>query len=148
MKNTIIAVSILLVTACGSHREEPTCSVTKVDDISTITCPDGTVTNIQDGVDGSDGLSGAPGQVGVGIQGPVGPQGPSGAPGTIVTVVPLCPNLPGVYPEVLLRINGLLYAFLEGGNNLGRLVYVGPGSYSSSDGRACSFTVDTNNQVL
>jgi hypothetical protein len=88
------------------------------------------------GRDGEDGES---------IVGPVGPMGPSGLNGTTFEIVQLCPSLSGSYPEVLFKIGGRLYAHFDGGANLDRLVLLPNGTYSTTDGRNCVFTVSGGN---
>lgn len=132
--NKLLILSLFALSACGFNSVgERSCTVSpKVDGVVTISCPDGTKTTITDGSSGSDGEKGDRGEV--------------GAPGTQVSVIPLCPEITGSHPEVLLRIDGLLYAFMEDGNQ-GRLVWVKPGNYVTTDRRNCAFTVDSNNQV-
>jgi len=103
----------------------------------------------EDGIDGNDGQDGEDGSDGQdGEQGPIGPQGPQGIPGlngTTFEIVPLCPSLSGSYPEVLFRINGSLYAILDGGPHSDRLAYLPNGTYQTTDGRSCVFTVSGGN---
>jgi hypothetical protein len=88
-----------------------------------------------------------------GPKGDSGDRGPEGAAGrdgndAYAEVVPLCPNLAGAYPEVLLRISGKLYAVFAPGTPNVRLVEIVPGSYVTTDGRSCSFTVTAELEVL
>lgn len=87
----------------------------------------------RDGVDGNPGKDGEPG-----VRGPAGPQG---APGTRVAPVLPCPSLPGNYPEVLLCIDNALYAVYNDTGTTTRYVLVPPGTYRTTDGRACYFQV-------
>lgn len=81
-----------------------------------------------------------------GSDGSTGAQGLPGAPGSTITPIPFCPSLPGNYPEYGLLIDGSLFAvyYDSNGAHLAKLV---EGSYITTDGRSCSFSVDANNEV-
>jgi len=64
--------------------------------------------------------------------------------GAQIEIVPLCPNLAGNFPEVLLRIDGVLVAyFAQNGDALkARLVVVPENTaLQTTDGRNCKFKV-------
>lgn len=93
--------------------------------------------------DGSDVLllNGAPGAVGP--QGPVGPAAPA-TPFTIVQAITPCPNLPGAHAEVILVMqNRQLLASVSNSDTLSntRLAFISVGSWRTTDGRNCNFTV-------
>ena len=98
--------------ACVAGCEPPpvatTCTVTKNDDGSaTITCPDGSIATVHNGVDGqtgkngTDGVKGADGQPGargvVGANGATGPAGSNGTDGTDGTSCSVRDLEPGVH---------------------------------------------------
>jgi len=103
MRNLILIFSALLVlvlmTACGSgfetiqHAGPVNCSVSKVGNVATVTCPDGSQTTIQDGQTGPQGQTGATGQTGqTGQAGQNGQNGHSAAFSQGVADSSLCQN--------------------------------------------------------
>lgn len=112
--------------------------------------------NGRDGIDGEDGIDGKDGEVG-----PKGDKGEDGTDGAdapagdynIVAIISLCPstvsngnNNQGVErgAEILLRLsNGELLAVFSSSGKV-FLANIGPGSYMTTDGRKCKFTVDTD----
>lgn len=93
---------------------------------------------------GEQGAKGDTGSVGA-----KGETGPVGADGQIATVVQLCPGYSnyGVFIEMALCINSKLYGVYS--QNGGFLTLLAPGRYSSSGiGSACSFTVNSNCEVV
>lgn len=111
----------------------------------------------QDGRDGAQGIPGGPGPSGAvgangrdGDTGPVGPEGPVGVPGqagvSTVAVYPVvfCPTVAGSYPEVGLCIGNRLYAVYDGNPSQVHYTEIPPGTYSTTDGRSCTFTVSAN----
>lgn len=115
MKKLLVFVSVLsALVACGKYIEPE---------------------KGEPGARGPAGENGAPGETG-----PKGDQGYPGVPGSVVEVVPLCPSLPGAYPEVLLRIDGLLYGVYSHGSKV-HWVYLPNGSYTTTDARNCHFTI-------
>lgn len=114
--------------------------------------------NGMNGEDGEDGQDGAQGIQGVpGIQGPMGPQGPqgiagvngtNGSNGTSVVPVKFCNTDNSTYPEYGLMIGTELFAVYWGTTPdsphkeqafLAKLV---PGSYHSTGGNGCNFTIN------
>jgi len=98
-----------------------------------------------DGVDGIDGQDGVDGQDGAtGAQGPVGPAGPMGptGPAALQEVVNPCGEQ-GLYEEVLLRFSTgqLMALYYDGANQRSFLTELSPGSYVTTDGFSCLFTV-------
>lgn len=76
------------------------------------------------------------------MSGAQGEQGIPGEPGSTVEVVNLCPSISGAYPEILFKIDGALYAvYYAPAQSKSHLVLVSPGSYVTTDGRNCHFTV-------
>lgn len=93
-----------------------------------------------EGQDGSEGIQGPKGDTGS-----VGEKGDTGANGSSFTLYPVTPcrdTISGAYPEVLMCINDKLFAVYDSGV-LGKVHYVEviPGSYVTTDGRSCHFTV-------
>lgn len=83
-----------------------------------------------------------------GSPGPTGSQGvpgPTGAASSIEVIVP-CPTLVGAYPEVLWRLDGILYAVYSSGSKI-HLTELTAGNYVTTDGRGCNFTVNTDGSV-
>lgn len=137
------------------------CTVSSILNGAIINCEDGTSSIVYngtngvdgaDGSDGSDGTDGADGQDGQdgqngqdGADGADGEDGQDLTPGmyAITEVVVLCPSIAGSYKEVLLRLgSGQLMAHYSHGN-MQFLTLIGAGSYQSTDGRGCNFTVGT-----
>lgn len=125
----IILMSLLTLGACGEKKDTlfvESCTIAETIEGIQLSCPDGTSTLIpfpEDGKDGSDGTD-----------------------GTIVETIPLCPDLPGNYPEILIRIDDKLYALFDHPSGE-RLVEVVPGNYHTTDGRNCHFTITNELEV-
>lgn len=69
---------------------------------------------------------------------------------SIVDMKDPCGNSPGIYDEVLLKLgNGTLVAsFSDNANGLNtRLSVLVPGTFTTTDGSHCTFSVDINNNV-
>lgn len=105
-----------------------------------------------DGATGAQGEVGAQGDIGdtgatgaIGAQGAVGATGPAGLNGSTFEVVKPCPSTHVVYSEIFLKIGGKLYALYDGGPHLDRLVELVNGTYMTTDGRNCIFTVSGGN---
>lgn len=67
IKLLILFLFIIWILGCGELKsiQPHNCSVSKVNDLTTVTCPDGTVSTIHDGSDGANGLSGDRGAPGL-----------------------------------------------------------------------------------
>lgn len=148
----------------------PSCTTAKVGTVTTISCPDGTGTTINDGTscststivsnfwypsggtlivctDGttsliSNGLNGLNG-----ARGPQGNPGVDGSSGTVMTPVQFCPNVkptyPSAFPEVGFCLNGQIWGVYSA--NGGFLSYLPNGTYSSNGVNAsCNFTIGDN----
>lgn len=88
-----------------------------------------------------------------------GPQGVAGAAGKdavqsqydIVGVENPCGDAPGIYDEIFLRLrnNTLVASFSDNtnGNNT-RFVLITPGTYRTTDGDSCTFTVDSTYHIV
>jgi len=132
-------------------RDGASCSVS---DDGLVTCGDSSY-QIPPGDKGDTGDNGERGTTGSqGIQGIAGEQGDRGDKGdtaeipdfSIVEIIDPCGAAAG-YNEVLLRLkNGTLLAHYASGNNQ-FLVVVPPGSYRTTDGSGCRFSVDQNYNV-
>ena len=88
------------------------------------------------------------------IQGPAGAPGADGLNGTdgadaVLEVMNPC-GAQGNYEEVLLKLNdGRIIALFDGGSNLDRLVVLPvPGTYSTTDGFSCTFSLNANGELL
>lgn len=69
---------------------------------------------------------------------------------SIVELVDPCGDAPGIYDEVFLRLqNGLLVAsFSDNSNGKNtRFAVLTPGSYQTTDGSGCYFSINSNNEV-
>ncbi len=98
------------------------------------------------GSDGRDGQSIA------GPQGEPGQDGEQGIPGqaAVLEVIDPCGDAPGIYDEVILRLaNGqLLASFSENANGKNtRFSILTPGSYVTTDGSNCGFTVTAEGDI-
>jgi hypothetical protein len=110
--------------AAGS--DGSSCTVTQGTGEATISCTDGTSAVVHDGQDGADGQDAPPTDY------------------TVVGTIDPCGDHPSVVDEVLLRLqNGqLLVLFADNSNGKNpRLAILPPGSYATSDGSNCKFTV-------
>jgi collagen type VII alpha len=95
------------------------CTVQAVDNGAVISCSDGTSVVVLNGSDGTDGTVGAY---------------------SIVGMIDPCGDQPG-FDELLLRLaDGSLIAHYSHGNKQ-FLTVIGPGSYQTTDGHSCNFTV-------
>lgn len=112
--------------------------------------------------DGRDGVPGAPGQNGKdgidgkdGVNGKDGEDGEDGAdaptsPFTIVGILNPCGDASGIYDEIFLKLeNGTIVSSFSdsaSGQNT-RFVVMVPGTYVTSDGDHCYFTITSTNQI-
>jgi len=104
------------------------CSVISISNGATISCTDGTIVSVYNGTNGLNGTN--------------------GTNGSVITPIELCPNLSGGYfHEYLLKIDGNLFAVYASGSNIG-YTKLWPGSWVTTDGRSCHFTVNSNMNVL
>ena len=102
-----------------------------------ISCPGSTVVvyNGTNGVDGADGQDG---------------QDASLPPTSIVAVIDPCGDAPGIYDEVLLKLQdgNILASFSQNQSGLNtRFSLLSPGSYQTTDGTSCVFTVNSDMSV-
>lgn len=97
------------------------CTVIQTETGATINCQDGTTASINNGTNGIDGVD--------------------GEDATGVSSVQFCPNIAGSFPEFGMCINNELYAVFMGANNQVRMSRLTPGTFSTTDGRQCTFTV-------
>ena len=144
------------------------CSVSKVDDLTTVTCGD-SVVQIEDGKDGIDGVSGENGIDGQDavnctvskvdnvatitcpdseVQVIDGQNGTNASGVSIVQFINPCGSN-WSNDELILRLsNGQLLAVYDGGPNEDRLTLLAPGSYHTTDhnnvNKTCNFTIDSN----
>lgn len=109
------------------------------------------------GKDGKNGDS-IVGPAGESIVGPMGPQGLPGADGvdapitpfSNVTVVDPCGDAPTVVDEVLLKLGDgtVLASFSDNANGANtRFSLLNPGTYMTSDGSNCVFTVSNDGNI-
>jgi hypothetical protein len=135
MKFLLVAI---IATSCTFTSQSPFCTVTRSGNISTISCPDGTRAQLSDGVDGNDGADGVDGEDGddAVVNG-----------STILAVIDPCGDTAGIHDEVLLRLsnNTLISSFSDAASGLNtRFSLLRPGSYITTDGSVCRFTIDAN----
>lgn len=103
------------------------------------------VCNGQNGINGVNGTNGSNGTNGV--NGTNGTNGTNAAPTafTPVSIVDPCGDTPGIYDEIFIRLqNGMLIAsFSDNANGQNtRFSIITAGSYITTDGSACYFSVD------
>lgn len=100
---------------------------------------------------GKDGAPGAPG-----LDGTQGPQGEPGAHAELTPYSPIellnpCGDADGIADEVLIRlVNGdILVSFSDhrNGNNT-RLALLEPGTYVTTDGDNCQFTITPSGELI
>ncbi len=115
------------------------CSVSPDEDGALIVCPDGTTTTV---LNGTDGIDGQDGKDGLDIQNydfiPVG-------------LVDPCGDKSGVYDEVFIRManNTLVASFSNNANgDYTRLSVLVPGTYITTDGDNCTFTVSEEYDIV
>lgn len=93
-----------------------------------------------------------------GAQGPAGPQGNPGTPGddgvdgqdAVLEVIDPCGDAPSVVDEILLRLadGSVLCSFSANANGQNtRLAILPPGSYVTTDGSNCHFTVTAQGTI-
>lgn len=95
----------------------------------------------QDGTDGVDGAQGEQGEAGVGA--PV--------EFAVVEMKDPCGDAPGIYDEILLKLGSgkLIASFSDNANGQNtRFSVLTAGSYRTTDGSNCYFSVDSNNAVV
>lgn len=116
------------------------CTVTGAVNGALIQCGDNSIL-VLNGINGTDGTNGQDGSDG------------QDAPPTSYTVVGLvdpCGDAPGIYDEVFLRLqNGMLIAsFSDNSNGKNtRFSVLTPGSYSTTDGSNCYFSINNSLQL-
>jgi len=107
-----------------------------------------TICNGINGANGVDGVDGA--------QGPKGDQGDAGADGvsptfTAIQLIDPCEDQQGIMDEILLRLSdGTIIASVSdkaNGENT-RFSVITPGSYMTTDGSKCYFTVDASGNIV
>lgn len=132
----------------GRDGTSANCNVERVLGGAFVRCSDGSEAFVEDGSDGEKGETGPEGEQGpAGDTGAPGPTGQAGTSLTIQSIIP-CPALVGSFPEVLFCINDTLYAVYDGsGKQDVHLTQIIPGSYVTTDGRSCHFTVSTGCEI-
>lgn len=122
------------------------CSAIQMSNGVLVSCSNGTqgfVANGQDGQDGEDGEDGEDGQDGT--NGTNGTNGQNGSDGVIEVINPC--GVQGQFEELLFRLSdGKVYALYFGSGNA-FLTWLSPGSYVTTDGKNCHFSVNSSNQV-
>lgn len=142
---TVISALSLLAAGCGSDYyysyvgkdgkngvDGSSCTVTEVSSSpavpnggAIITCADSSVL-VKNGANGQDGVS------------------------SIVSLIDPCGDAPGIYDEVILRLNDgtLLASFSDNANGKNtRLSVIGEGSYQVTDGSGCAFSITSDGSV-
>ncbi len=100
------------------------------------------------GVDGKDGRDGTNGQDGANGKDGISPVLPSSS---VVAVIDPCGDSPGRVDEVILRLadNSLLSLFADSSSGTNpRLGILTPGTYQTTDGSGCRFTVDSQLSIV
>lgn len=93
-----------------------------------------------------------------GAPGATGPQGPPGLPGTSLSFKRFCPSRAGYYAgsygalglqEYYIQVGSNIYAILDAGTAMSvYLTLVAPGTYTTSDGSGCRFTVQADGSII
>jgi hypothetical protein len=116
------------------------CTVTEVENGVEIACEDGSssiVLNGQDGTDGEDGENGTDGS-----------DGQDGESFFYGTIDPCGPQTANGLDEVLLEFNdSSIYAVYASGGRI-HLTKLTPGTYVTTDGTNCVFTIDENGDYV
>lgn len=100
-----------------------------------------TVCNGTDGINGQNGQDGTNGTNG--INAPV--------EFSVIQMIDPCGDYNGIYDEVLLKLGSgkILASFSDNANGQNtRFSVLSPGSYQTTDGSMCKFTVDNDNNVI
>lgn len=145
-------------TVINNGKDGTSCTVTQVSTGSVISCTDGTVANTYNGTKGIScsviqlvngaRISCTDGAEAVVYNGEDGQNGEAAPPTpyTVTEVIDPC-GKQATFDEVLLRMsNGDLLAHFANGNNQ-FLTTIGAGSYSTTDGTNCYFTVNNDKSV-
>lgn len=150
MKNTFLLLALLSTAACTQteFRKSSSCAAKKVSGGVLLTCDDGSSNLIHDGKIGNPGAPGSDGNKGdKGDDGATGPQGPKGDDAQLQVIDP-CGDAPGIIDEVVIKMPdgsflALLTANLSG--DYSRLALLPDGSYVTSDGSNCLFSIAGGN---
>lgn len=132
MKYFLIAV--VLLSSCGEglingSGDASSCTVEQTVTGAVIKCLDGSVATVSNGSDGINGADGA-----------------DGLDGTVITFVDPCPTISHAFPELLALIEGTYYAVYASGAKV-HLAKLTPGTYQTTDGRSCVFTINAEGQL-
>lgn len=138
----LLLIPALLLSACGPQvnydrpfliqgpagQDGKSCTVATVTNGALITCPDGTASVVLNGQNGTDGQNAPPTAY------------------SVVEVIDPC-GKQAAFDEVLLKLaNGQIMAhFASGAQQF--LALIGPGSYSTTDGTHCYFTITNEGTV-
>lgn len=116
---------LVVMSGCGelNGRDAAPCTVSSDATGAFITCPDGTSTFVRNGQNGVDGQD-----------------------GSTITWVDPCPTLVVPFPELLALIDGSYYAVYASGTKI-HLARLTPGTYSTTDGRSCTFVIGSNGEL-
>jgi hypothetical protein len=115
------------------------CSVSPLVNGAALVCQDGSYAEVFNGTNGANGNDGADGQD--------GEDGQDGTNGTVVTPIELCPSLSGgLFKEHLIRIGNDLFGVYASGQSIG-YAKLWPGSWITTDGRSCHFTIHSDLSV-
>lgn len=91
------------------------------------------------------------GQGPAGAPGPQGAKGDQGLPGTTIEAKAFCPSIPGAIGyanrESYMIIGTSVYAVYADGTHT-FLTLLNPGTYTTTDGRSCTFYVTADGQVI
>lgn len=130
MKNLLVLIALLGLTACGNSSFEAvkaqTCTVSN----GLISCPDGTSEAIpvpKDGLDGRDGIDGIDGVDGI-----------DGRNGTEFKIVDPCGDGPGADEVILILDDGRVLAWYQ---SIGFSLLNENTAYQTTDSQKCKFTV-------
>lgn len=136
MKHVCGVLVLLSLVGCGKEKVKEvkgtdgvSCYTESMSDGTKVICGDteSFIPDGQNGIDGTDGVDGQDGSDGISPD---------------LDYVTVCPDIPGQYPEVLLRLDGQYMAFLTDNKwKEQRLVILEDGTYKTSDGRDVTFII-------
>lgn len=163
--STVVALVFLAFAVSGCGRDSilvvpaKECHAVQAEWGARLECSDGTYADIHNGGNGSNGTDGVNGQDGAnGADGQDGLDGQDGTNGAdaplnntdIVEIVDPCGDALGIYDEIFLRMrDGRLVASFSANASgaLTRFTILVAGSYQTTDGSGCNFTVNADNSV-
>lgn len=140
---TVFVTNEIEGTAGPSGTDGAGCNVYTIDQGTLVECGNNSVVipNPVNGLNGTDGRDGIDGQDGEDAEVP---------PYAVVSIIDPCGDAPDIYDEVLLKLaNGqFLASFSDNANGKNtRFALVPVGTYQTTDGSNCTFTINADGSV-